>query len=189
MIRAAAPARTLDALLARHGDVPVLPVSFAQRRFYVLDQLDEGAAYTIPVAVRLRGALDVDALERGLLAIVERHEALRTVFVMDGAEPVQVVLPEARLPFTFVDLRSTPVGAREAELEARAQANANASFDLAQGPLLRGTLLRVDDEEHVLLLACGERSLRFRPALNVSEEALTAACDALERVLTTVGDR
>jgi amino acid adenylation domain-containing protein len=153
MIRVATPSPTLDALAALHGDMPVLPVSFAQMRFYVLDQLDEGATYTIPVALRLRGTLDAGALERALLTVAERHEALRTVFVMDGPEPVQVVLSAARVPFELKDLRALDAAAREAAVAEHATANANAPFDLAAGPLLRAALLRLADDEHVLLLA------------------------------------
>jgi len=154
--RASRAPATVATLAALHGDVQALPVSFAQQRFYVLDQLETGsaaAAYTLPVAVRLRGALDVRALERALGTIVARHEALRTVFVLDGGEPVQVVLPAVHVPLPVEDLSTLGTEEREAAVAARAAANANASFDLAAGPLVRASLLELAADEHVLLLA------------------------------------
>jgi amino acid adenylation domain-containing protein len=138
-------------LAARHGDVQALPASFAQVRFFVLDQFDDeaAAAYTIPIALRLTGALDIAALERALNQIIERHESLRTVFALDGAEPVQVVLPSLKIAVSVEDAR----GADQSLIDARATANANASFDLGAGPLIRASLLRTRDDEHVLLLA------------------------------------
>jgi amino acid adenylation domain-containing protein len=143
----------VDALLARHGDVPVLPTSFQQQRFWILDQIDpESAAYTVPVALRLRGALHAAALEAALDVVVARHESLRTVFALDGDGPAQVILPEVRVALPVHDLRALGTEARDARVEAEAARHANASFDLAEGPLLRGALLRVADDEHVLLL-------------------------------------
>jgi amino acid adenylation domain-containing protein len=143
----------IAALADRHGDVQVLPASFAQRRFWVLDQLDGEAAYTLPAGVRLRGTLDVEALRGALNAIVARHEALRTVFALEGDEPVQVVLPSVSVPLPVEDLRGTPAEMREDLVRARADANANAPFSLAVGPLLRASLLRLADDDHVLLLS------------------------------------
>ena len=152
-----ASARTspsVSTLTALHGDVQALPTSFAQQRFWVLDQIEaDAAAYTMPMALRLNGALDADALERALNAIVARHEALRTVFVLEGDEAVQVVLPSLDIAIARDDLRHLDATTREQEIAARAAANANASFDLAAGPLLRASLLRAGDAEHVLLLA------------------------------------
>src|SRR5688500_3499350 len=80
------------------GDVQVMPTSFAQERFFLLEQIEPDAAiYTIPVALRLRGALDARALEGALNAVIARHEALRTVFEVEGDDPVQVVLPSLRV--------------------------------------------------------------------------------------------
>ena len=150
------PARvspTISALTAAHGDVQVMPTSFAQQRFWVLDQLDAEAAYTLPIGVRLQGPLDAAALEGALNVIVARHEALRTVFALEGDEPVQVVMPTLRIPLAAADLRALSLDAREIEVRARADANANAPFDLSAGPLLRASLLRVADDEHVLLMS------------------------------------
>jgi amino acid adenylation domain-containing protein len=144
---------TVDALAAVHGDVQVLPVSFGQQRLYVLDQLAaDAAAYTIPIALRLRGRLDATALEGALNAVVARHEALRTVFALEGGEPVQVVLPAVGVPLVREDLASVAEADRHAALAARVTAEVNAPFDLSRGPLMRATLLRLGTEDHALLL-------------------------------------
>lgn len=129
------------------------PTTPAQQRFWVLDQLDPGsAAYTIPVAVRLCGTLDTVALRRALELVVERHEALRTVFALEGEEPMQLVYETITVPFDETDLRALPVAEREARVLAAATGAANAPFDLARGPLVRAALLRLAGDEHVLLL-------------------------------------
>ena len=70
----------------------VLPLSYAQERLWLLEQIGGlGSAYNMPAAVRLRGALDVAALERAFAAVVERHEALRTRFAVVDGSPVQVI--------------------------------------------------------------------------------------------------
>lgn len=143
---------TVDAIAARHGDVQVLPVSYAQQRFWMLDQIDGAGAYTMPIALRLLGALDVDALRRALQLIVDRHEALRTVFGMDGDEPVQVVLPHLDVTLPVADVSALPDDDREALVRARASENANAAFDLGTGPLFRCEILRLASEEHVLFV-------------------------------------
>ncbi len=147
-----APAPAAGRIRPRGTDGPV-PLSFAQRRLWFLDQLDPGSPlYNVPVAWRLRGALDADALERALGEVVRRHEVLRTVFAAEEGEPVQVVLPYAGLALTTLDLAALPAGERETEAERRVAAEAARPFDLAAGPLLRAVLLRLAPGEHVLLL-------------------------------------
>ncbi|HEV2844207.1 MAG TPA: condensation domain-containing protein, partial [Thermoanaerobaculia bacterium] len=136
----------------RHGR---LPLSFGQQRLWFLDQLERGtAAYNIPSAVRLRGTLDSRGLAGSLAAVVERHEALRTVFLLPEGEdePVQRILPAGPVPLPLVDLGSLPPGAREAEVRRLAAAEARRPFSLSRGPLLRAGLIRLSGEEHILLL-------------------------------------
>ncbi|HEV2146752.1 MAG TPA: amino acid adenylation domain-containing protein [Longimicrobiaceae bacterium] len=136
-------------------DVYVLPTSFSQQRLWFLDRLEPGASfYNVPTAVRLRGALETDALAEALGGLVERHEILRTTFDYDAEreQPVQVVAMEGDVPLALTDLSALPAGERDAELRARMAAEARAPFDLARGPLIRGRLFRVGSEEHVLLL-------------------------------------
>ncbi|MEO6082236.1 MAG: condensation domain-containing protein, partial [Umezawaea sp.] len=128
-------------------------LSFAQERLWFIDRLEGGSApYNIPAALRLRGALDVDALERSLGEIVRRHESLRTVFREVDRGAVQVIAPFAGFALPIDDLSGLHPAARETEVRRRAREDAARPFDLAQGPLVRAALLRVADEEHVLLL-------------------------------------
>ncbi|HEX7238763.1 MAG TPA: amino acid adenylation domain-containing protein, partial [Longimicrobiaceae bacterium] len=129
-----------------------LPLSFAQQRLWLVDRLEPGsAAYNLPVALRLRGSLCTAALRVCLDQLVRRHEALRTVFRERGGAPVQVVRPPAPVPLPVIDLRSLPGPRREAEAVRLAGREALRPFDLARGPLLRSTLLRLADDEHALL--------------------------------------
>ncbi|HEX2078088.1 MAG TPA: amino acid adenylation domain-containing protein [Longimicrobium sp.] len=129
------------------------PVSFSQQRLWMLDRMDpDHAAYAVPLALRVRGPLDVDALRRALDALAARHESLRTVFRWVDGGPVQVVLADAGLPVDAIDLTSLGADAREAEVRRRLADEAARSFDLEQGPLARAALYRLAADEHVLLL-------------------------------------
>ncbi|HEX9936868.1 MAG TPA: amino acid adenylation domain-containing protein, partial [Longimicrobium sp.] len=151
----------------RRSGLPVLPpvvptgraepplLSFAQERLWFLDQLRPGeVSYNLPFAQRLRGTLDVDALERSLGEIVRRHDALRTVFREQGGTPRQVIAPFGGFRLTRIDLAHLPADAREAEVQRELVAEATARpFDLSAGPLFRVSLLRLGAHEHVLLLS------------------------------------
>jgi amino acid adenylation domain-containing protein len=129
-----------------------LPLSFAQQRLWFLDQLNPGSsAYNVPLAVRLNGRLDIDALERSVSAIVSRHESLRTTFVEIERKPVQLISDPKAIRIAVDDLSDLPDGEREREAEQRINAAAVRPFDLRRGPLLRFNLLRLADDEHVLL--------------------------------------
>ncbi|RKH61617.1 non-ribosomal peptide synthetase, partial [Corallococcus llansteffanensis] len=129
-----------------------LPLSFAQQRLWLMDQLEPGSpAYNIPAALRVRGALDVPALEEGLRALVARHESLRTTFAVEAGEPVQRIHPAGDFSLSLEDL--SPLGdAALAEARGLASAEALRPFDLARGPLLRARLLKLGAAEHVLLV-------------------------------------
>ena len=129
-----------------------LPLSFAQQRLWVVDRIEPGSvAYNMPSALRLRGSLDAAALRASLDALVARHETLRTVFTEHDGGPVQVIHPPAPVPLPVLDLRRLPAQARELEAQRRVGAEAVRPFDLERGPLLRSTLLRLADDDHVLL--------------------------------------
>ncbi|UZW58371.1 non-ribosomal peptide synthetase [Lysobacter enzymogenes] len=130
-----------------------LPLSFAQQRLWFLDQLEPGKVnYNIPVAVRLSGRLDADALERSIAEIVNRHETLRTTFASAGGQPQQTVAAPGEWRLQRRDLDGLAPPQREAEASRQARREAARPFDLARDALLRGTLWRLDEEEHVLLL-------------------------------------
>ncbi|MEW5929830.1 MAG: amino acid adenylation domain-containing protein, partial [Gemmatimonadota bacterium] len=124
------------------------PLSFAQQRLWFLHRLDPGsAAYNLPYPLRLRGPLDVRALERSLTALAERHETLRTVFPERAGEPAQAILPAAPRRVPVADLRGLREAGREGELRRLVADEARRPFDLAAGPLLRVLLARAGDEE------------------------------------------
>ncbi len=130
-----------------------LPLSYAQQRLWFLHQLEpEGAAYNMPFGVRLTGKLNREALAKGLNEIVRRHEILHTSFAVKAGRPVQMITAELELKIEEIDLRGADDA--ECELEARrmAQAEAGKPFDLDRGPLLRVKLLRIAEQEHVLLV-------------------------------------
>jgi aspartate racemase len=141
-------------LIARPREVNRFPLSFAQQRLWFLNQLEpESAFYNVPEVTCLHGRLNVEALERSLTEVVRRHEALRTTFDMVDEEPVQIITPPPALPMLEVmDLSDLPEATRRAEAERLVNEEAGRSFDLARGPLLRTKLLRLGEEEHVLLL-------------------------------------
>lgn len=129
-----------------------LPLSFAQQRLWFIDQLEPGnPTYNIPVAVRLTGTLDVEALKASLHEIVQRHESLRTTFVTIDEQPTQSILPAIDLTLPIVDLSRLEASAQAAEIQRRAIQAAQQPFDLTRGPLVRATLLRLSEHEHVLL--------------------------------------
>ena len=125
------------------------PVSFAQQRLLFLDQLEPGSPfYNVPLAISIKGDLNVAALENTFAEIVSRHEALRTTF-LDETGPVQVIAKSLTLEMPVVDLTSLPEPETEALRLAREEAEQ--PFNLNQGPLVRARLLKVGPEAYVLL--------------------------------------
>ncbi|MFG0865781.1 non-ribosomal peptide synthetase [Pseudomonas sp. FYR_7] len=132
------------ALLSR--DRP-LPQSLAQNRLWLLWQLQpQSAAYNIPAGLQLRGALDEPALEAALQALVARHEALRTVFSDVDGQAVQRILAHLPVNLQRLDLQ----GQAPEQVDSQREAEACLPFDLQNGPLLRLTLVHLDEEHHQL---------------------------------------
>src|SRR5579871_1022001 len=130
-----------------------LPLSFAQQRLWFIDQLEPGSAlYNVPMALRLTGVLDVAALEASLNTLLERHEALRAVFREAEGAPYQVIRPYAPTELSVTDLSILASEAREQEAQHLINEEAQRPFDLSTGPLFRASLLKLGEEEHVLLL-------------------------------------
>jgi amino acid adenylation domain-containing protein len=128
------------------------PLSFAQQRLWLLDRLEPGStAYNMPSPVRLRGALDVAALARALGEIVRRHEALRTTFLEEDGEVMQVIAPPAPCHLPVADLSGLPAAAQRAE-ELCLLSEALRPYDLERGPLFRAALVRLGERESMLLL-------------------------------------
>src|SRR4030095_1816710 len=117
---------------------------------WFLDQLDPGTPiYNLFNRVEVTGPLSIPVLSRCLDELVRRHEALRTVFVAELGRPLQHIRPPAPVPFPVVDLAGLPAAARRTEMARLEAADHNRSFDLAHGPLFRGTLLVAGPREHV----------------------------------------
>ena len=128
-----------------------LPLSFAQMRLWFLYQLEpESTAYNIPAAVRLTGQLDVPALDQTLSEILRRHEPLRTTFATVAGTPVQVIAPAEPVRLAIRDLSSFEDCEREAQRLIHEEVEP--PFDLERGPVVRISLFRLGEEEHLLLL-------------------------------------
>ncbi|MBV9775251.1 MAG: amino acid adenylation domain-containing protein, partial [Gemmatimonadetes bacterium] len=145
-LRSEAAAVELPPLVRVSRDEPPA-LSFAQQRLWFLDRMEPGSsAYNMPAALRLRGKLDVGALQRSLDELVRRHETLRTRFAEVDGVPVQVIDASAAVPLQVYGL--TEERSEEAAW-ALVRTEAARPFDLAAGPLLRAVLVRVDEEEWV----------------------------------------
>ncbi|MHB1059864.1 MAG: amino acid adenylation domain-containing protein, partial [Rhodanobacter sp.] len=150
----------VDAQAARgHAAIPVadrdgpLPLSFAQQRLWFIDRLEGGSAqYNMPAALRLRGALDVAALQRALDALLARHDVLRTTYAEVRGEGVQVIAPVATFSLATSDLSHHGEEDRLAKASSIVAQEADVPFDLVTGPLIRGRLVRLERDDHVLLV-------------------------------------
>ncbi|TDR38513.1 amino acid adenylation domain-containing protein [Tahibacter aquaticus] len=132
---------------------PRLPLSYAQERLWFIHQLDpDGSGYNVPGAVRIAGELDIEQLQQAFGLIVQRHESLRTVFRSEQGQPCQQVLDTVDFRLGRIDLTAQAAGAREARARALCEAEAATPFDLASGPLIRGQVIRLAADDHVLML-------------------------------------
>src|SRR6185369_8372541 len=130
-----------------------LALSFAQQRLWFINQMEPGNTfYNVPMAKRLVGVLNVEALERAVCELVRRHESLRTSFSVRNGEPLQVIGEAGEWRTAKIDLRALPPEEREAVVQELAGLEWHERFDLSTGPLFRAKLLQVDEAEHVLLL-------------------------------------
>jgi amino acid adenylation domain-containing protein len=156
--RSSRPSSAVPTIPRRPPDAGPAPLSFAQQRLWFLERLRPGTAvYNIPLAIRLQGALDLEALEKSLNEIVRRHAALRTTFSEIDGQPVQVVREAAAIPLSVERLKRKllrTAGNDQAEVYVHLLAieEGRRPFDLATGPLVRARLLRIRGRDHVLLL-------------------------------------
>jgi amino acid adenylation domain-containing protein len=165
-----------------------LPLSFAQQRLWLLDQLEPGSPfYNLPHPVRLTDKLDVAALEAGLNKVALRHESLRTTFHEVNGKPVQRIAETADLKIAVTDLSHWSGAKQKEEAQRLATEEARTPFDLQRGPLLRVRLLRLSQEDHLLLLTMHHivsdgwsLSIFVREAAAFYEAALAGRAPALE---------
>ena len=136
--------------LSRQED---LPQSLAQNRLWITWQLDpQSSAYTIPGGLRLRGELDEDAVRSSFQQLIQRHEALRTRFFERDGQGFQRVDAKVDFDLQVIDLSDLPAAEREARANQIREDEGRTQFDLEKGPLLWVTLVRLDDEDHQLLV-------------------------------------
>ena len=138
--------------LVRYARPDRLPLSYAQQRLWFIDQLEETSSeYNISEVWRLRGTLDREAMERAVDAIVQRHESLRTHFAAGDDGSVQIITPTLHVPLPLEDLSGLDDGAKRSAALAAVNHEREHPFDLSQGPLLRMKLLKLGEEDYVLL--------------------------------------
>ncbi|MGE0862777.1 MAG: non-ribosomal peptide synthase/polyketide synthase, partial [Vicinamibacterales bacterium] len=144
--------READAI-ARLGPADDRPLSFAQERLWFLAQLEpDNPFYNSPLAIRIRGPLDCQALGGALQDIVNRHDVLRTAFLAEGGRPRQVVRDVAPIVLSQETIDQALATDIESVIHDRARREAATPFDLAHPPLMRAVLLALKDDDHVLLL-------------------------------------
>ncbi len=137
----------------RHDPEALSPLSFAQERLWFLYHMEpEQATYNAPVTIRLRGQFNFDAFKRGLAEVVRRHSVLRATFEIIGGKAVQKIGSAGPIDIPFIDLRRLAPPEREAEARRMAEKEVSAPFDLRRGPLLRASMLRLGDDEHIALI-------------------------------------
>ncbi|HEY9510633.1 MAG TPA: amino acid adenylation domain-containing protein, partial [Verrucomicrobiae bacterium] len=142
-----------------------LPLTITQKRIWFLDQFEpKRSSYNIPTALRLKGSLDVAALEKSLTELAQRHEALRTVFPADDGQPIQMICEPKAIQLSITDLGEVPSAERESRAIELAVAESHRSYAMSN-PMLRTFLWRFDPEDHLLLiltheLACDAQSVR-----------------------------
>lgn len=130
----------------------LLPVSFAQERVYFIEQLAaESNAYQFQATLRFHGQLNVAVLQQCLNEIVRRHEIFRTTYPAVNGQLFQVIHPHQPISFTIIDLQSFPEDEREAEATKLVETEVQKKFDLNQLPLVRWVLLKLSDQEHLLI--------------------------------------
>jgi amino acid adenylation domain-containing protein len=128
-------------------------LSYAQELLWLLSQVfDDGVAYNAPSAFQLEGPLDLGLLERAFTGLVLRHEILRTTYTVIDGVPMQVIAPTAPVELNVVDIRSWPADTRDAEAQRILKEQSRSAFDLVHGPVLRATVIRLTDNEHILML-------------------------------------
>src|SRR5439155_10084154 len=146
-------------VVERRPEIPIrpnrdsAPLSFTQRQMWVIDQMTPGnPAYNLPYGYRLRGPLKLTALEHSFNEVIKRHDALRTTFAVKDEEPLQLIHPDLKIKINVTELDHLTGGERENRLQALASEVSVKSFDLSRLPLIRVSLFKLGEAEHVLLI-------------------------------------
>ncbi|MEH2198511.1 amino acid adenylation domain-containing protein [Nostoc sp.] len=148
-----AEAFTPSESLSQIQQAGIYSLSLGQQRLWFLDRLEPGnPAYNISLAVNLKGKLDVPLLEQSLNEIIRRHETLRTTFTTVNGQPVQIIAPSLKLSLSVIELQKNIESQGDTAVRQILTQESQRPFDLTQGPLLRTQLLRLANQEHILLL-------------------------------------
>lgn len=140
-------------IVPQSRETNTFPLSFSQQRLWFLDKLEPGSPlYNIPAVLRLRGRLNLSALEKSFNEVIRRHEVLRTTFGEKEGQPFQIIHDQGAIKINRIHLKGLPEKERSALLQQEAIKEANQPFDLSTGPLLRVTLLQFSDEDHALFV-------------------------------------
>ncbi|MDZ8261485.1 amino acid adenylation domain-containing protein [Nostoc sp. ChiQUE01b] len=140
-------------VIPKRQDCQNIPLSFSQQRLWFIDQLYHGSSfYNISIAFHVQGNLDIAALEQSLNEILQRHEVWRTNFRLVNGEPIQEIFPHSTWNISIINLEHLSGKDWEGEVKQIAAESAKKSFNLAKGLLVRATLLRLSEEEQVLLV-------------------------------------
>ncbi|HKQ72778.1 MAG TPA: amino acid adenylation domain-containing protein [Blastocatellia bacterium] len=136
-----------------HSFTQKLPLSFAQQRLWFFEQLEPGqVVYNCPIAVRLKGNLDITTLEQAISEVIRRHEVLRSTFDAVDGKPMQVVGPPYIVKAPVIDLTEVEESKRADLANELVSSEAHGAFDLERGPLLRIKLLKLQRHEYLLLV-------------------------------------
>lgn len=139
--------------IARDPERVELPLSYAQQRLWFLNQLDANSpAYNIPAVVHMTGELDVDALQKSFAEIIKRHESLRTTFGENDGDPFQLILSQFSAELKIIDLCYLTGEEQQEEMHYQVSEEAKMPFHLDQGPLMRTTLIKMGEAEHILMV-------------------------------------
>jgi amino acid adenylation domain-containing protein len=146
-------AEKVRAPLVRQRRPERVPLSYAQQRLWFIDQLEgsNSTEYNMPSALRLRGELDMQALHRALDTIVERHESLRTHFTEIESQPVQIIEPPSPFHLKMENLSGLSEDAQRERVLAAMRQEWDQPFDLSRGPVLRVKLIKLSEQDHILL--------------------------------------
>jgi thioesterase domain-containing protein len=156
------------------------PCSLAQKRFWIADRLIPGnTSLNLAVRWRLEGDIAAQTVERALSMLIERHETLRTRFVLEGGEPIQVVETSALFRMAEIDLRGLPEADAKAEAERLSHVEARTRFVLAAAPLLRAMLIRIREGEAMLLVTT-HQTVCDGWGVGILARELAIICDALQ---------
>lgn len=140
-------------IIPKHQDCKNIPLSFSQQRLWFIDQLYHGSSfYNIPIAFHIQGNLDIIALQQSLNEIIKRHEVWRTNFKLINGEPIQEIFPESIWNLSIISLEDLSGKDWESEIKQFAAESAKKPFNLAKGLLVRASLLRLNQQEHILVV-------------------------------------